>query len=151
MSKKRRKILIGLGVSSASSPWAKPLINHIILPAHADCSPALDKCIALHPRVEVRDAVCVPGSPSTVTFEMCNLEDEAIIATHIQESSADFAQHVSPPLPFELEPGQCVSCSAQGVTATEFDCSDDFSFSYVFTSESGKFEGTAGNVPLVST
>ena len=150
MPKKRRKLLFGLGVTSACTPWVKPLINHILLPVHAECSPALERCIALRPRIEVRNAVCVSGSPSTVTFELCNLENELITATSIDVTGQTFAKHVSPGLPFTIQPGGCMRCSAEGATTTAFDCNGNYSFGYIFTSESGKYEGSAGAVPLIT-
>jgi len=35
----RRKILLGLGATSAMAAWHKPIVNAVILPAHAQGSP----------------------------------------------------------------------------------------------------------------
>ena len=37
----RRKLLLGLGTTSALAAWHKPIVNAVLVPAHAQTSPAI--------------------------------------------------------------------------------------------------------------
>ena len=112
------------------------------LPAPALCV----ICDARAPEVTSKNVACVADIPNSVSFVLCNHELEAVTATSINPTGQLFATHLSPPFPFTIQAGECVLCTAQGVSNTEFDCSGNFGFGYEFTSESGLLEGTAGAV-----
>ncbi len=115
-----------------------------LLPAHAQ----FKVCAGRPPEVTSKSVTCAPGSPRSLMFDLCNNELEAVTTTSINPTGQLFATHLSPSFPFTRQPGECISCTAQGTSNTEFDCSDNFGFGYEFTSESGLLEGAAWAVNL---
>ena len=112
----RRKLLTTLSVMSfipahLPTQWVSPVINSVLLPIHAQ-----NTLIPRGPEIGVENVTCIQGSPSSVTFDLCNLENEAVTVTAIAPGIDDFAIHISPTLPIVIQPNSCVSFTAQGAT-----------------------------------
>ena len=142
---KKRRLLLSLGTLVPLIPikWREPIVRAVILPVHGEVT-----VVPRAPEVEAQNATCTQGTPSVVSFDLCNLEAEAVTVLGIDPGSTYQAVHLSPSLPFTISTGECVSCMAEGATEQIFDCSGQFGFGYEFTSESGLLFGISGSVPL---
>ena len=91
-------------------------------------------------------SLAIPLVMPLIMFDSCNFESDPVTVEGIAPGIDDFAIHVSPTMPIEIQPGQCITFSAQGASSTVFDCSGDFGLAYQFTSESGMIDGLGGFV-----
>lgn len=88
----RRKVLLGLGVSSALAAWHKPVINRIVTPAHAQMSPQPPTPDELCPMITVGNVVFGPVSGTntppvcTATFDV--LSADSVITLDITNIDA---------------------------------------------------------------
>ena len=67
----RRKILLGLGTSSVMAAWHKPIVNAVLVPAHAQTSPPLPPPV-ICPDIIVGNAQS-SGLSGTESFTSCGL------------------------------------------------------------------------------
>ena len=150
MKRSRRNILVGLGLSfttlAVPISWVKPIVNVVTVPAHADTSPIDPPDEFEPPSVYSRNVECVTGDPNVLGFELCSREVESVTFFNLGEPSAEYAEHISPPLPFVLPPGECAVFSVQATDPTIFDCTPEnsWSVSYYAENESGTKKGITG-------
>jgi hypothetical protein len=78
--KGRRKILLGLSSSAALSVWQKPIINSIVMPAHAQTSPIPPMPADLCPMIVIGNIVAGPVS-GTTTPAVCSVTFDVLSGT----------------------------------------------------------------------
>jgi hypothetical protein len=74
----RRKLLLGVGATSAIAVWHKPIVNAIILPAHAQTSNPAAVC----PMIVLGNTVTGPVSGSN-TPPVCSVTFDVLSATAV--------------------------------------------------------------------
>ncbi len=100
MKNSRRKLLISLGAITTITGWTQPIIKTVILPAHAEMS---DFVAGVDYAVIASNVVCNGGDPTLILFDLTNNETKSVTITELGE--IDTLQHISPPLPFTINPG----------------------------------------------
>lgn len=77
----RRKLLLGVGATGAMAAWHKPIVNSIVLPAHAQTSVATPPTPAeLCPMIAVGNVVTGPVSGSSVPA-VCSVTFDVLSGT----------------------------------------------------------------------
>ena len=84
----RRKILLGIGATSAMAAWHKPLINAVVVPAHAQTSPVI--CPDLIVDNVTSQALSGDGSNTScgVTFDILSSSPDVVLTVTAIDTSA---------------------------------------------------------------
>ncbi len=149
----------------SDEPPREPIKNDCLKPNSGE-----KECIPQPPNIEIKNLICNAEKLGFVTFELCNIESEPVVALEIDPSGKNFMQQIEPRLPLTIEPEMCVDITVEGIERRDtiescdikgtfclkvyadkkpgFDCSGNYGFGYNFTSDLEYLKGMSGIVSL---
>lgn len=98
----KRRVVLGVTGAVALSNWTKPILNTVILPAHAMTSNNM---------VAIENLNCLESAPIQLEFSFCNNSSSSITVDSLTNTNL---AHISPQLPITVSANSCQNFIVQG-------------------------------------